>query len=136
MFPDGEVYGCPLEDTVQGTIVIDRWMQGIGILDEPITWHMRDGVCERISGGAQAAALERLVDEQGDEYARRIGEFAIGINPAALPEGNPHREGKKTLGSVHFALGTGTVCGGIFQSSIHLDGVMQPPRIEIDARCL
>lgn len=136
MFPDGEVYCCPLEDSVSGRIVIDRWMQGIGIVHEPIVWELRDGVCEEISGGAQAALLRQLIDEQGDKYSRRIGEFAVGINPAARPDGNPHREGKKLLGSVHFALGTGTVCGGKFQSSLHLDGVMSPPRIEVDGEVL
>jgi leucyl aminopeptidase (aminopeptidase T) len=136
MFPDGEAYCCPLEDSVNGRIVVDRWMQGIGLLGEPITWDFVDGVCVEISGGAAAAALRRVIDEQGDEYSRRIGEFAIGINPAARLDGNPHREGKKLLGSCHFALGTGTVCGGRFQSSLHLDGLLTPPRIEVDGQVL
>lgn len=134
MFPDGEVYCCPLEDSVNGRVVVDRWMQGIGMLDEPIVWEFKDGHCVEISGGAQADALRRLIDSEGDEYARRVGEFAVGINPAARVDGNPHREGKKVLGSCHFALGTGTVCGGIFQSSIHLDGLLSPPTIEADGR--
>jgi leucyl aminopeptidase (aminopeptidase T) len=136
MFPDGEVYCCPLEDSVNGRIVIDRWMQGIGLLSAPIVWEMADGVCAGISGGAEAAALQRMIDEQGDEYSRRIGEFALGTNPAARREGNPHREGKKVLGSCHFALGTGTVCGGIYQSSLHLDGVLSSPSIEVDGEPL
>jgi leucyl aminopeptidase (aminopeptidase T) len=136
MFPDGEVYCCPLEDSVNGRIVVDRWMQGIGVLDEPIVWEMRDGHCIDIRGGVQADALRRIIDDEGDEYSRRIGEFAIGINPKARPDGNPHREGKKVLGSCHFALGTGTVCGGIYQSAIHLDGVLNPPRIEVDGAVL
>jgi hypothetical protein len=40
------------------------------------------------------------------------------------------------LGSCHFALGTGTVCGGIYQSAIHLDGVLIPPKIEVDGAVL
>lgn len=136
MFPDGEVYCCPLEDSVNGRIVVDRWMQGIGPLTEPIVWDFEDGVCAEISGGAQAATLRRLIEEHGDEYSRRIGEFAVGINPNARPDGNPHREGKKVLGSCHFALGTGTVCGGIYQSSLHLDGLLSPPRIEVDGTVL
>jgi leucyl aminopeptidase (aminopeptidase T) len=134
MFPDGEVYCCPLEDSVNGRIVIDRWMQGIGVLREPIVWDFRDGYCVDISGGGQAESLRHIIDEHGDEYSRRVGEFAIGINPNARTDGNPHREGKKVLGSCHFALGTGTVCGGIFQSTLHLDGLLSPPTIDADGQ--
>jgi leucyl aminopeptidase (aminopeptidase T) len=136
MFPDGEVYCCPLEDTVNGRIVVDRWMQGVGVLSEPIVWEFADGICTEISGGAQAGALARLIDDQGDEHSRRLGEFALGTNPAARMDGNPHREGKKLLGSAHFALGTGTVCGGIFQSSLHLDGLLSAASVEVDGEPL
>ncbi len=129
MFPDGEVYCCPLEDSVNGRIVVDRWIQGVGILDAPVTWAFRDGKCVDISGGPQARILVDLLEREGDEYSRRLGEFAVGINPNARFDGNPHREGKKLLGGVHFALGTGTICGGIYQSTLHLDGTLTPPQI-------
>ncbi len=136
MFPDGEVYCCPLEDSANGRIVVDRWMQGVGLLQEPITWEFRDGVCVRITGGPEAQTLARLLDEQGDEYSRRLGEFAIGINPMARDSGNPHREGKKLWGSCHFALGTGTGTGGIYQSRLHLDGLLRSPVIVLDGEVL
>jgi leucyl aminopeptidase (aminopeptidase T) len=132
MFPDGEVYCCPLEETVEGTIVIDRWVQGIGVLTEPMTWRFQSGKCVSISGGFQALALERLLTDRGDQYSHYLGEFAIGTNPSARSDGNPHREGKKVLGAVHFALGTGINTGGKYQSTLHLDGTMSPPRIFID----
>jgi leucyl aminopeptidase (aminopeptidase T) len=50
----------------------------------------------------------------------------------ARPDGNPHREGKKILGAVHFALGTGLSTGGIYKSTLHLDGSISPPKIYVD----
>jgi leucyl aminopeptidase (aminopeptidase T) len=129
MFPDGEMYSCPIEESVNGTIVVDRWIQGIGVLSEPVTWKFVDGQCVEITGGPEADRLNALIETEGDEHSRNLGEFAVGINPNAREEGNPHREGKKILGSVHFALGTGVVCGGRFQSTLHLDGRLRPPKI-------
>jgi leucyl aminopeptidase (aminopeptidase T) len=132
MFPDGEVFCCPLEDSVEGTIVVDRWVQGVGVLTEPMTWQFEGGKCVGITGGLQAGFLNRLLNEEGDEYSWYLGEFAVGTNPMARPDGNPHREGKKILGAVHFALGTGLSTGGIYKSTLHLDGSISPPKIYVD----
>ncbi len=131
MFPDGECHTCPIEESFEGVIVIDRWMQGIGYVDEPIRWQMSAGKCVSIEGGTVAAALRDLIENEGDEYSRYIGEFAIGINPQARVDGNPHREGKKILGSIHFALGTGAMLGGKYRSALHLDGVSLKPTVYI-----
>jgi leucyl aminopeptidase (aminopeptidase T) len=131
MFPDGECHTSPVESSFEGVIVIDRWMQGIGYVDEPIRWTMKGGKCVSIEGGTVAAALRDVIEREGDEYSYLIGEFAIGINPQARVDGNPHREGKKILGSCHFALGTGAMLGGLYRSSLHLDGVSLKPTIYI-----
>jgi leucyl aminopeptidase (aminopeptidase T) len=132
MFPDGETNCCPVEESVNGTFVIDRWIQGIGVLSEPVTWTFKDGECVDIAGGIEADRLVALLERDGDEHSRNVGEFAVGINPSARLDGNPHREGKKILGSVHLALGTGIPSGGRFQSTLHLDGLISPPRIYAD----
>jgi leucyl aminopeptidase (aminopeptidase T) len=135
MFPDGEVNLCPIEESTEGVIVIDRWMQGIGLIqDKPIRWEFKKGRCVSISGGVEAAALDRLIEEEGDEYSYYIGEFAVGINPNARLNGNPHREGKKIMGHVHMALGTGAAVGGKFRSSLHLDGVQLRPVVYVDGK--
>lgn len=135
MFPDGEVNLCPIEESVEGVIVIDRWMQGIGIIqDKPIRWEFKNGRCISITGGAEAAALKRLIEDEGDENSYYIGEFAVGINPKARINGNPHREGKKIMGHVHMALGTGAALGGKLRSTLHLDGVQLHPVVYVDGQ--
>jgi 2,5-dihydroxypyridine 5,6-dioxygenase len=132
MFPDGEVYCCPLEDSVNGRIVVDQWVQGVGVLTEPMRWDFEGGRCVSITGGDQATFLNNLLRDQGDEYSWFLGEFAMGTNPMARPDGNPHREGKKILGGVHFALGTGASTGGAYTSTLHLDGTIRPPKVYVD----
>jgi leucyl aminopeptidase (aminopeptidase T) len=135
MFPDGEVTQSPIEESVEGVIVIDRWMQGIGFIqDKPIQWEFKKGRCVSISGGVEAEVLKRVIEEEGDEYSYYIGEFAVGINPKARITGNPHREGKKVMGHVHMALGTGVALGGKFRSALHLDGVQLRPVVYVDGK--
>lgn len=130
-FPLGETPLCPIEETVNGTIVHDSFMMGIGILDEPITWEVENGRIEAITGGQEASALREYIEERGDENAYWIGEFSIQTQPKARPNGN-YIEHKQVRGGVHFALGTGTDLGGKYQSSIHLDGIQLTPTVTID----
>ncbi len=137
MFPDGEIALSPIEESVEGMIVVDRWMQGIGeIVDKPIKMRFKGGKCQSITGGIEAHTLKALVESEGDKYSRYIGEFAIGINPWARVTGNPHREGKKVVGSVHMAIGTGAALGGKYRSTLHLDGLMLRPVVTIDGKIL
>lgn len=130
-YPLGETPLCPVEETVNGTIVHDSFMMGIGILDEPITWEVEGGRIKEITGGREAAALRQYIDERGDENAYWIGEFSVQTQPAARPNGN-YIEHKQVRGGVHFACGTGTDLGGKYQSRIHLDGVQLTPTVTID----
>ena len=59
MFPDGEVNLCPIEESVEGVIVIDRWMQGIGIIqDKPIRWEFKKGAVCIDYGGSGGGGVE------------------------------------------------------------------------------
>ncbi len=132
-FPLGETPLCPVEESVNGTIVHDSFMMGVGILEEPIRWEVEDGRIVEISGGREAAALREYIDKRGDENAYWIGEFSIQTQPAARPNGN-YIEHKQVRGGVHFALGTGEDLGGKYQSALHLDGVQLEPTVTVDGQ--
>ncbi len=134
-FPLGETPLCPVEESVNGTIVHDSFMMGVGILEQPITWEVEDGRIVEISGGREAAALREYIEERGDEHAYWIGEFSIQTQPAARPNGN-YIEHKQVRGGVHFALGTGEDLGGKYQSSLHLDGVQLTPTVVVDGETI
>jgi leucyl aminopeptidase (aminopeptidase T) len=132
--PDGEVPISPVEDSTQGLIVFDHAMDGIGLLTEPIRMWVENGRVVEIDGGKEAYRLKKLI-ESSDDGATNIAEFAIGTNPKALLIGNL-AEDKKTEGSVHFAIGDNHNLGGTVKSSIHLDGLIAKPNVEIDGRSI
>jgi leucyl aminopeptidase (aminopeptidase T) len=130
-YPAGEAPGCPVEESVNGTIVVDSYMMGVGLVDEPIVWEVEDGWIEEIHGGREAEVLRNVVDEYGDENARRIAEFSMMTNPHARPNGI-YIEHLSVGGGTHFALGNGTSLGGKYNSSIHLDGAQMDPTVTVD----
>ena len=128
--PDGETAISPVEETTEGTLVIEHSMDGIGLLDEPIHLKVIKGRVLSIEGGQSAQMLRELVD-QSDKDANNIAEFAIGTNPKARLVGNL-AEDKKLEGSVHIAIGDNHVLGGKITSNIHLDGMVLNPTVELD----
>jgi aminopeptidase len=133
-FPGGEVSLPPVEGTTEGQIVIERVMTDIGLLSEPITWIVREGLVVEIRGGEEARRLMEHVD--GVENARNIGELGIGLNPEARITSDI-TESKKRLGTAHLAMGDSAGgYGGKVVSDVHLDGIVMNPRIEVDGRVL
>ena len=152
--PAGEVFISPVVGTGKGTgcqgeIIFDGSMSLTGgdiIIDSPITASVKDGFVIKISGGAESelllksirdaekAALARekngtLKSGTGALYAknaRNIGEFGIGLNPAAAITGNM-LEDEKSFKTCHFAIGSNYDEDA--QSLIHLDGVLKEPTI-------
>jgi len=132
--PDGEVAACPVEGSAEGLIVFDHTMDGVGLLREPIRLRVEGGKVVEIHGADEAERLRSLV-EASDEGATNIAEFAVGTNPEALLIGNM-AEDKKREGSVHIALGDNHKLGGTVRSSIHLDGLMVEPTVELDGEVI
>jgi aminopeptidase len=135
--PGGEFFGCPLEDSAEGTIAFTEFPQ------------LRDG--RQLRGVRLRFAEGRVVDaaaEAGedflietldtDEGARRIGELGIGCNPGITRYmGNVYFD-EKIDGSVHIALGFGFAdLGGTNESALHWDLVKDLRNggsIELDGR--
>ena len=130
-FPDGEVGTVPLEGTSQGKVVWDTSMHFVGVIKEPITAIVKDGVVVEITGGSQAQALKEAVERFGDENSFNLAEIAVGINPNARITGIM-REDKKLYGAVHIAIGASDDTGGLVSSKIHVDGCIRYPSVWID----
>jgi leucyl aminopeptidase (aminopeptidase T) len=126
--PAGEGYIAPVEDAGAGTIVFDGSIYGYGLLDEPLTVIIEDGRLVDARGKA-AGAILALLDAAGPS-GRHVAELGIGTNPAATITG-VILEDEKVLGTAHIAFGTSTGVGGVNQSTVHMDGVIRAPRLEI-----
>lgn len=127
-YPAGESPTSPVSGT--GTVVVDYSMDSIGRLDTPIELTVEDGDVTAVDGGWEADELRETIDS-ADAGATNLAEFAIGTNPDARLVGNL-AEDKKRLGTVHFAIGDDRTLDGDTQSSIHLDGLVRKPTVDLD----
>ncbi len=119
-FPDGEVFTGPVETSAEGTIRFSY----------PAQFHGRvvEGVELRFAGGevvaAEAAKGQAFLEEMLalDDGARRIGEFAFGMNEAITQFTLNTLFDEKIGGTVHLALGRSyPVTGGTNVSALHWD---------------
>jgi aminopeptidase len=127
--PAGEGYIAPVETVGTGTIVFDGSLAGYGLLSEPARITVVDGRAESAEGEAGEWLLRTL--DSGGETGRSIAELGIGTNPAATLTGNI-LEDEKMIGTIHLAFGTSASLGGVNVSTVHIDGLVLSPRVELD----
>jgi len=134
--PGGEFFGCPVEDSAEGTIAFTEF---------PAVYAGRElnGIRLRFESGkvvdASADSNEDYLVEtlDSDEGARRIGELGIGCNPGITRYMRNTLFDEKIDGTVHLALGNGMPdLGSTNVSRIHWDIVkdlrLPGTRIELD----
>ena len=119
-FPDGEVFTAPIETKVDGTIrfTYPAVFQGREVNDVELRFEGGEVVDSSASHG-----LEFLREMIGmDEGARRLGEFAFGLNDGIDRFTRNILFDEKIGGTVHLALGTSyPETGGLNRSGLHWD---------------
>jgi aminopeptidase len=114
--PGGEVYYCPVEDSVEGEIVFEF---PSGKVERP-RLVLRGGAVVEASAAAGEDALHQALDT--DDGSRRFGEFGIGCNDAITRHLRNVLFDEKMAGTVHLALGQGFPrIGGRNASALHWD---------------
>lgn len=129
--PTGEVLVAPVEDSLQGKLVCDMAIGGIGPINEPLEIIVKDGKArETISEDPQV--LRTVRDSLGtDGGASVVGEFAFGINPKARFV-EEFLESEKMLGTIHVAFGNNSdMPGGKNPSRNHMDMLMSKPTVKV-----
>jgi leucyl aminopeptidase (aminopeptidase T) len=133
--PAGEGYIAPVENAGSGRVVFDGSLASWGLLEEPLEVELEGGRAVSARGGRGAAEwlLETL--DAGGENGRFVAEFGIGTNPAATIVG-VILEDEKVEGTIHLAFGTSAGIGGQNAASVHLDGLVLSPTVELDGRTI
>lgn len=118
--PSGEVYTCPVEDSVNGVVHFSYPAVYMGEEVEGVTLWVKNGYVEKWEARRGQAFMDNLLTKT--KGARRFGEAAIGTNY------NINRFTKNILfdekigGTIHMALGQSYLqTGGKNQSAIHWD---------------
>lgn len=119
--PDGEVFSCPVKNSVEGYITFNAPTLNRGVCFDGIHLEFKQGKIIKASAN-HTEALNEILDT--DDGARFIGEFAIGFHPLIL---HPMRDilfDEKIAGSFHFTPGQAyEVAGNKNKSAIHWDMV-------------
>jgi leucyl aminopeptidase (aminopeptidase T) len=131
--PAGEAFIAPLETSGEGTIVFDGALGGFGLLEDPVPVVLSGGRMVDFDGAVGEWLAATL--DAGGEHGRSLAELGIGTNPSARLTGNI-LEDEKALGTVHLAFGTSAAIGGVNQSTVHIDGMVLRPTVELDGRVL
>jgi aminopeptidase len=102
--PDGEVYSCPVRDSVEGHVSFNTPSPARdGTICEGIRLEFAKGKVVKATATQNEKRLNEVLDT--DEGARYIGEFSLGFNPYIL---HPIRDilfDEKIAGSFHFTPG-------------------------------
>jgi aminopeptidase len=119
--PDGEVFSCPVKDSVEGYVTFNAPTLNRGIAFDNVRLEFSKGKVIKATAN-NTKALNEILDT--DAGARFIGEFSLGFNPHIL---HPMRDilfDEKIAGSFHFTPGQAyEVAGNGNKSAIHWDMV-------------
>jgi len=120
--PDGEVFTCPVRDSVEGYVTFNVPTIYQGSAFDGIRLEFSRGKIVKATAGAQTKRLNKILDS--DEGARYIGEFSLGFNPHVLQPIRDILFDEKINGSFHFTPGQAYEVGGNGnKSQIHWDMV-------------
>lgn len=100
--PDGEVFSCPVRDSVEGNITFNAPTVYQGTSFDRIRLEFKKG-CIVHAEGSNTKRLNEILD--ADAGARYIGEFAIAFNPHILEPMRDILFDEKIAGSFHFTPG-------------------------------
>ncbi len=128
--PGGEVFTGPVEDSVEGYIEFEYPSLWRGIEVEGIRLVFRRGEVVEAKARKGEEALRKLLET--DEGARRLGEFAFGLNYDIKRHTKMILFDEKIGGTMHMALGAAyPATGGVNKSSIHWDIVKDMRRARV-----
>jgi len=120
--PDGEVFSCPIKDSVEGVIQFNTPTIYSGTKFENIHLEFAQGKIIKATGSNETRLNEILDTDTG---ARYIGEFSLGFNPHIQ---NPMCDilfDEKIAGSLHFTPGQAYEdCDNGNRSAVHWDMVL------------
>jgi aminopeptidase len=120
--PDGEVFSCPVKNSVEGHIQFNAPSIYAGVKFENVRLEFSKGKIVKATGSPQKRLTEILATDAGASY---IGEFAIACNPFITDPMGDILFDEKIAGSLHFTPGQAyEVADNGNRSAVHWDMVL------------
>jgi hypothetical protein len=137
--PSGETYIAPLEDSGEGSVVINGSVPGMVVQQgAEIVLNFERGRLASIdpADAAPARWLQQSQIDQakaaGDPNWFNLAEIGVGMNPAVKKLTGNMLFDEKAARTAHIALGTNAFMGGCVAATIHCDMVTCGPTLRID----
>lgn len=135
------------EETVEGLLVLspgDILFPFERYVTEPLKMHFEQGSVRRIEGGREAVMLEGLLQDRGDEGARRLSHVGWGVEHRGAWDTLAVRnwdnaggvEARSCYANVLLAIGENRDLGGRNPSRLHIDIAMRNKRLELDGEAI
>lgn len=136
-FPGAQVSIAPVEETINGVIVVDASDSVQGVVRQPYSLIMKDGVIDAVEGGSQADTMREWLKSRGDETIYHLCHFTIGLNPEAGISGNMIEDERK-LTAVDFGFGyqDPSFGGTVGYSPYRTDVMLASPEIYVDGKLM
>lgn len=136
MFP-GQIAWAPNFESINGTIVVDASISPpLGLIREPITFHVEKGVVTKITGGTEAKQMENWLKSFNDPQMFKVAHISYGFGPNAELHGFVV-EDERIWGCTEWGFGnvgavlTSDIPGGIPGAS-HTDGMCLNSSVWLD----
>jgi 2,5-dihydroxypyridine 5,6-dioxygenase len=105
----GQMGWAPVEESINGIIAFDGSFSGggeadLGVLKEPVVFHLKDGICQDITGGSDANFLRGWFARLNDPNMYRAAHVCYGFNPGAKLSGLC-TEDERVWGSTEWGFG-------------------------------
>ena len=105
----GQMGWAPLEESINGTIAFNGSFSGggeadLGVLKERVLFHIKDGVCQDITGGSEASFLKGWFARLNDPNMYHAAHVCYGFNPGAKLSGLC-TEDERVWGSTEWGFG-------------------------------
>lgn len=128
--PTGEVIVAPVEDSLNGRLVCDMAIGGIGKLKTPVEVIAKNGKAKNLVSKDEDVLRKVKNTFETDNWSDIVGEFAFGINPKAR-FADEFLEAEKIQGTIHVAFGANTdMPGGKNPSKNHIDMLISKPTVK------
>jgi leucyl aminopeptidase (aminopeptidase T) len=129
--PTGEVIVAPVENSLEGRLICDLAIGGIGPIEKAVEITAKNGKVQKAES-QDRRVLSKVEDSlKTDSGANVVGEFAFGINPKARFV-QEFLEAEKMFGTIHVAFGNNAdMPGGKNPSKNHMDLLVSKPTVRI-----
>ena len=136
-FPGVQVSIAPIEETINGKVVVDASDNVQGVLKDPYSLTLTDGIITKVEGGLEANVMSDWLESRNDPTIFKLCHFTIGLNPKAGISGNMI-EDERLLGSVDFGFGSQSQSfkGNVGISPYHMDIILRSPTVLLDGKTM